>query len=88
MALRQVTEGLWTVEDELRLPGGVCLPIRATIVALPAGELLVHSPTPLRGELKHPNDFQPRGARYVLNAHADAERPGIQLLLQPRLDGG
>ena len=51
MALRQIAEGLWTVEDELGLPAGVWLPIRATVVALPGGELLVHSPTPLGGDL-------------------------------------
>jgi hypothetical protein len=51
MGLRQIAEGLWTAEDELRLPGGVRLPIRATIVVLPAGELLVHSPTPLGADL-------------------------------------
>jgi hypothetical protein len=51
MALRQIADGLWTVEDETPLPGGVWLPTRATIVQLAGGELLVHSPTPFRGYL-------------------------------------
>jgi hypothetical protein len=44
-------EGLFTAEDRLRLPGGVLLPIRTTVVRLSDGGVLVHSPTSPRAEL-------------------------------------
>jgi hypothetical protein len=49
--LRELGAELFTVEDRLRLPGGVRLPIRATIARLPDGGVLVHSPTPPRDGL-------------------------------------
>ncbi len=49
--LRAVGADLFTSEDRARLPGGVMLPIRMTVVRLPSGGVLVHSPTPLRDGL-------------------------------------
>jgi hypothetical protein len=42
--LQPIAEGVWGQETELRMPGGLRLPSRATIVRLASGELLVHSP--------------------------------------------
>jgi hypothetical protein len=44
--LNAFSDGLHTAEDSLRLPGNVRLPIRMTVVELPDGGVLVHSPTP------------------------------------------
>lgn len=46
-ALRQISDGLHTCEDQRDLPGGLRLPIRTTVVELRGGGVLVHSPTPL-----------------------------------------
>lgn len=45
--LRALAEDLHTCEDTIALPGGVRLPIRATVIRLPDGGTLVHSPTPI-----------------------------------------
>jgi hypothetical protein len=42
---------LWTAEDILRLPGGVRLPLRMTLIRLPKGGLVVHSPLPLNDDV-------------------------------------
>ena len=42
---------LWTAEDVLRLPGGVRMPLRMTLIRLPKGGLVVHSPLPLTAEV-------------------------------------
>jgi hypothetical protein len=47
-ALVPVADDVWAIEDRVRQPGGVILPLRATVVRLPGGEILVHAPTPLR----------------------------------------
>jgi hypothetical protein len=48
--LTVITEGVWGFEHDLRLPGGLRLPSRSTIVRLPSGGLLVHSPLPFAAE--------------------------------------
>jgi hypothetical protein len=50
-ALVPIADEVWAIEDRLRQPGGVILPLRATVVRLPGGEILVHGPTPLRPAL-------------------------------------
>jgi hypothetical protein len=47
MRLVAVADDLWTVEHPMRFPGGVHLPARMTIVRLPDGDLLLHSPIPI-----------------------------------------
>jgi hypothetical protein len=42
---------LWTAEDVLRLPGRVRLPLRMTLVRMPKGGLVVHSPLPLTDDV-------------------------------------
>jgi glyoxylase-like metal-dependent hydrolase (beta-lactamase superfamily II) len=49
--LRAVDTDLFAAEDRARLPGGLMMPIRMTVVRLPGGGVLVHSPTPLRDGL-------------------------------------
>ena len=43
-APRPIGDGLWDLEREARMLGGVRLPVRATLVRLPDGGLLAHSP--------------------------------------------
>jgi hypothetical protein len=47
MRLQAVAENLWTVEHPMRFPGGVRLSSRMTVVRLPDGDLLLHSPIPI-----------------------------------------
>src|SRR5438309_106505 len=41
-----VADGVWIVDAEIDLLGGVPMPIRMTIVRLANGDLLLHSPSP------------------------------------------
>jgi hypothetical protein len=43
-SLVEVAPDLHTATSEMRFPGGVRLPVRMTVVRLPSGELVVHSP--------------------------------------------
>jgi hypothetical protein len=47
MSLQTVATDVWSVEHPMRFPGGVRLPSRMTIIRLPAGDLLLHSPIPI-----------------------------------------
>jgi hypothetical protein len=42
---------VWSAMHTMRLPGGVRLPARMTVVRLPGGELVVHSPVPADDDL-------------------------------------
>ncbi|MDX2020700.1 MAG: DUF4336 domain-containing protein [Deltaproteobacteria bacterium] len=42
--LTEIADGLWGLEDELSLPGGAKLPVRATVAALGDGGLAIYSP--------------------------------------------
>ena len=44
---RQVGPNLWVVDRKLRFPGGLTLVTRCTVMRLPNGELLLHSPCEL-----------------------------------------
>jgi hypothetical protein len=46
-ALEAVAPDVWSVAHHLRFPGGVRLPARMTVIRLPSGELLLHSPIPI-----------------------------------------
>src|SRR4051812_986664 len=45
--LAELAADLWAVDHVLRLPGGVRMPLRMTVVRLSDGALWVHSPVPL-----------------------------------------
>lgn len=45
--LSPVAPDVWQIAHTVRLPGGVVLPANCTVVRLPDGRLLLHSPTPL-----------------------------------------
>jgi hypothetical protein len=47
MSLQAVAAEIWTVEHPMRFPGGVRLPSRMTVIRLPGGDLLLHSPVPI-----------------------------------------
>ena len=49
--LVKVAEGVWCVEAEIKMPGGVRMNTRMTIVRLENGTLLVHSPIRIDDEL-------------------------------------
>jgi hypothetical protein len=42
--LTEVAPDLYTATTEMRFPGAVVLPVRMTVVRLPSGDLVVHSP--------------------------------------------
>jgi hypothetical protein len=46
---RELAPGLWRVDRKLRMPGGLVLPVSATLLRLPDGSLLVHAPVPIDG---------------------------------------
>lgn len=45
--LRPIAENVWAHETSLRMPGGVHLPSRATVIRASNGGLLLHAPLPL-----------------------------------------
>ena len=47
MPLDVVAPEMWSVLHPMRFPGGVRMPARMTIVRLPGGDLLIHSPVPI-----------------------------------------
>lgn len=47
-----LTEGLWTIERKLKMPGGLKLPVRTTVVRLQSGALVVLSPPKLDSDLE------------------------------------
>jgi len=49
--LRPVTEDIWAFDADLRLPGGMLMPSRTTIVRLAGDRLVVHSPLGISDEL-------------------------------------
>lgn len=51
MPLALIAPEVWSAAHEVRLPGGVRLPARMTVIRLPSRELLVHSPIPADGAL-------------------------------------
>jgi hypothetical protein len=51
MAFISEAPEVWSVMHTMRFPGGVRLPSRMTVVRLPGGELLLHSPVPPDDEL-------------------------------------
>lgn len=80
-----IAPGLWALERRLRMPGGVRLPNRSTIVRLASGGLLVVSPPPVEPggldalaalgaveEVLVPNSFHHLYARGFLECHPDA----------------
>ena len=49
--LRQVGDDLWVVDRKLAFSGGLAMPIRMTVVRLPAGGLVLYSPIALDAEV-------------------------------------
>ncbi len=47
MPLAAIAPDLWQVSTTKRFPGGVVLPVNGTIVRLPDGTVLLHSPIPI-----------------------------------------
>jgi short-subunit dehydrogenase len=42
--MRKIAQDVWIVEDTAKVTGGLTLPIRMTVIRLPDGALLLHSP--------------------------------------------
>jgi hypothetical protein len=91
--LAQVDRDLWTLERRLRMPGGLVLPTRTTVIRLPPSGLLVVSPPPVEpggldgldalgpvAEVLLPNSFHYLGAREFL-----ARYPRATLRVAPGL---
>ena len=51
--LHRIAEGVWTADSELRLPAGVRMPIRMTVLDVGGGELLLHSPIAIDDGLRN-----------------------------------
>jgi len=45
--LRSIADGLWVMDHPLRMPGGIEIGTRSTLVQLPDDSLLLHSPGPM-----------------------------------------
>lgn len=45
--LRSVADGIWLMDHPLRMPGGIEIGTRSTLVRLPDDSLLLHSPGPM-----------------------------------------
>jgi hypothetical protein len=45
--LEPVDRDLWTIASEVRMPGGVPMPVRSTVVRLPDGGVWIHAPVHL-----------------------------------------
>jgi hypothetical protein len=91
--LHRIAEGVWAAESELRLPAGVRMPIRMTVLDVGGGELLLHSPIAIDDDLR--NEIAELGrVRHVLApnllhhlhaAPALARFPGSRLYAPPGL---
>ena len=63
--VRTLDKNLWVIDHPLRMPGGIEIGTRTTLVRLASGELWMHSPGPFSsealdwiryaGELGHPD---------------------------------
>jgi hypothetical protein len=51
MPIQVVAPEVWSVEHPMHFPGGVHLPSRMTILRLPDGDLMLHSPIPIDDDL-------------------------------------
>ena len=92
--LSGITDNLWSWDYDLRMPGGIILPSRCTIVKLPDGALVLVSPADLDetgwaqiealGPVRHlvaPNCFHHLYLRRAAERHPDAEvhvAPGLE----------
>lgn len=47
MSLEPLTDDLWIADHPHRMPGGIDLPTRMTVVRLPSGDVWLHSPIPI-----------------------------------------
>lgn len=99
MQLEQVTENVWTVEQQIKLLPGVYLPARSVILRLRSGGLLIFSPLPrltriaddirALGEVKAliaPNLFHHLGLPKAVAAFPGARVFGPAALKQKRAD--
>ena len=90
---RALAPGLWSLDRRLRMPGGVVLPSRTTLIAGPAGKLVVVSPPRIDddtrmqiaalgdvGAVVAPNSFHHLFAAAFVEAF-----PGIEVYAAPGL---
>ncbi len=91
--LRPIAENLWGHEICLRMPGGMRLPSRATVVRTKAGGLLLHSPLALDeaagAELDALGEVRwivaPSAMHWLFVKAAKARYPHAKVLAAPRL---
>lgn len=50
---RELAPGIWRVDRTLGMPGGLVLPVSATLLRLPDGSLLMHAPVPIDADAEH-----------------------------------
>ena len=83
--LQQLDDGLWVIDLPLKMPGGVQIGTRTSLIRLPDGSLFVHSPGPIGnadldeiaalGDVRHvvaPNLFHCLFVEEFMTAHEGA----------------
>ncbi len=91
--LEPLAPGLWGVTSEAKIPGGARLPLRMTVVALPDGDLALHSPVAFTadtaaaiarlGTVKHV--IAPSALHHLFVKHAVAQFPQARVYAPPAL---
>ncbi len=97
--LKPIADDIWGIDDRMRMPGGVQLPLRMAIVRLPDRSLLLHSPVRLDearadavaalGPVRHlvaPNDFHHLHVKPWAERFPDAKLWGARGLTTKRPD--
>ena len=90
---RELAPGVWTLERQLKMPGGPRLPSRSTILRLQSGALLVISPPPLSESAgiealgRVEQVVLPNSLHYLFAGEFMARHPGARLFAAPGLHG-
>jgi hypothetical protein len=91
--LRSIAEEIWGYEDEVRLPGGLRLPTRATVMRFPDGQVAIHSPLAIddatAAEIDRLGDVRfliaPSCLHWMYLAEAKARYPRARVFAAPAL---
>lgn len=85
--LQRLADGVWAADDDLRLNPGFHMPVRMTVLRLPSGSLLLHSPVALDDALARELEalgevawiVAPSGLHHLFAAPAKARFPRARL---------
>jgi hypothetical protein len=90
---REIARDVWTLDRQLRMPGGMILPNRTTVLRLDGGSAVVVSPPPADAEAFRAVDsigttkwiVAPNSFHYLYAPPFAAHYPGARLLTSPGL---